>query len=382
MRVEAYHSEIVSSINNVNSVEWNQVISDAASISYEVLEFSESNAMHGSKARYFLLRDQYQCLQAVSIALCISKDSEYGVEGALFGRLLEKLRVFKNCLRPALICGLVGHGAPVKVRSGENEALWISRILDVMETYARGHQYSIGFSRILSEQEKLIKELVNRGYCHAYGLPEAKISINWNDESSYLKNLRSINKNYYKCAKKEINRFRKSGASIQEWEGGDAKALTDLLKKHHNERNQIKSEIHPESLSDLKFKLKDNCKVYLAKKEKKIIGVAILLKKGRSGRAWIIGVDHIGDDNKFTYFNLAYYNILIDAPSLNLKSIWYGPAALQAKIRRGCEVELTEFYYKPRLISLVPIYFILLTLQRFWYKHKFSDFMSESNAKI
>lgn len=380
--MEEYRSEIVCSINSVNSVEWNEVIADAASISYEVLEFSESNTMHGDKARYFLLRDQNQCLQAVSVALCISKDSEYGVEGILFGRLLKRLRVFKNILRPTLICGLVGHGAPVKVRPGENETLWISRTLDVMENYARHHQHSIGFSRILSEQKKLIKELENRDYCHAYSLPEARISINWYNESSYLKNLRSINKSFYKCAKKEINRFQKSGTSIQEWEGGDAQALTNLLKKHHNERNQIKSEIHAESLSDLKFKLKDDCKVYLAKKEKIIIGVAILLKKGRSGRAWKIGVDHIADDNNFTYFNLAYYKILIDAPSLNLKSIWYGPAALQAKIRRGCEVELTDFYYKPRLIYWAPIYFVLFALQRLWYKHKFSAFLSGSNARI
>lgn len=382
MSMESYYSEVVSSISEVGSAEWNQVIDEAASISHEVFEFAECNSIYGNKARYFLLRDKNQCLHAVSIALCIDKESELGVEGTMFGRLSERARILKNCLRPALICGLVGHGAPVMVRPGENQALWVERVLDVMEAYAKEQKCSIGFAGLLSEQKYLSAELDRRGYCNACGLPETKIRIDWHDEITYLKSVKKINKKYYKCAKKEINRFRKSGISIQEWDGNNAKAVTSLLKDHHNQRNKIKSEISPESLLDLKIKLEDNCKIYLAIKEEKIIGVAVLLKKGSTARAWKIGIDHMADNNNFTYFNLAYYNILIDAFNLKLKLIWYGQAALNAKIRRGCEVESTKLYYKPRVMIYTPVYLILFAFQRAWYKYKFSSLFNGNNVDV
>ncbi len=379
MSKNAYRSIVVSSIDDVSFEEWNQIISDTISVSHEVLKFSETNSLHSDKARYFLLRDDNECLQAISIALFIHKDSKFGVEGSIFGRLLERLFVFKNSLRPALICGLVGHGAPVFVRPGEDQKLWVRRMLDVMENYALDHKSSIGFSRLLSVQQTLSNELKRRKYCHAYGLPEAKININWHDEASYLKNLQSINKSYYKSAKKEINRFRKSGITIQGWDGENAQDVAELIEEHFNERNSIKTTITPESLSELKFKLKDSCIVYLAIKEEKIIGVAILLKKGDSARAWKVGVDHKADNNNFTYFNLAYYNLLADAVNSNLNLVWYGAGVLDAKLRRGCMVELTDFYYKPRRVLLVPVYSILFAIQRAWYGYKFSKLVENSN---
>ncbi len=378
MSMKTYYSEVIRSIGEVGSMEWNQVIDEAVSISHEVFEFAECNSTYGDKVRYFLLRDKNQCLSAVSIALCIDKESEFGVEGVMFGRLVERVRFLNNSLRPALICGLVGHGAPVMTWPGENQAFWVERVLDVMEIYAKEHKYSIGFAGILSEQKTLNNALERRGYCHAYGLPETKIKVEWHDEDFYLKSIRNINKNYYKCAKKEINRFRKSGISIQKWNGNNAQAVSNLLKDHHNERNKLKSEITPESLLDLKFKLKDNCQIYLAIKEEEIIGVAVLLKKGSTARAWKIGVDHIADENSFTYFNLAYYHLLSNAPKFNLKTVWYGNAALNAKIRRGCKVDCTDFYYKPKEMHWKLIFYILFALQRYWYHKKFSSYLNST----
>jgi len=375
----SYSSEVVNTIKDISPEEWNEVIAAASTIRHEVLELEESDTTIENRARYFLLRDERKCLQAVAIAISVDKSSEYGAEGLVLGRFAQRLRVFKNCLRPALICGLLGHGSPVYVRQGENQKLWIKRILTAMETYVEKHKYSIGFSSVLSEQTGLMEELNTRGYCGAYSLPEAKIIITWEDEVSYLEKLRLANKKHYKTAKSEINRFRKAGISIAEWDGQDIQAIHQLLKKHHDERNKLKFRILPEYLIKLKDKLGDDCKIYTAKKGAELVGAIILLKKDGDAWAWRVGIDHVADKNSFTYFNIAYYYLLSNAKEINLNTIWYGNAALYAKIRRGCKVNFTYFYYKPRILHWKLILSVLFVLQRFWYQKKFTSYIDASD---
>lgn len=372
----SYSSEILTSIKDVTPEEWNEVVARAPTIRQEVLSLEESNTAREDRVRYFLLRDEHNCLQAVSIAICVDNNSEYGTEGFVFGRFAKKLRVIQNLFRPALICGLLGHGAPVCVRPGKNQSIWLKRVLNVMESYAGSNHYSIGFIHALPEQLILIKELHDRGYLKAYGLPEAKISITWKDEDSYLKMLRQISKKYYRSARSEINKFRKAGISISEWDGVDALEIFNLLQTHHDERNEIKLAMFPESIVELKNKLGEECKIYTAKRENVLVGVAIFLKKGEFSWAWKVGIDHAADGNSFTYFYLVYYYFLSEAPKFNLKKIWYGNAALYAKIRRGCEVDFTYFYYKPKNKSWNLILCVLFMLQRLWYRKKFSSYIN------
>ena len=373
--MEKYSSEVLTSIKHVSAEEWNEVIAGAATIRHEVLEMYESSKVGNKVGRYFLVRDKNSCLQAVAVAMYIDKASRFGAEGHVFGRFAFKHHVFRNLLRPAILCGLLGHGSPVYVRSKENETLWVKRVIDVIGAYAQKHNYSIGFSSVLSNQKTLINELRAHKYLQAYSLPEAKATITWNDKESYLLYLRSLNKNYHKTAKFEMRRFIKSNISIAEWDGNNISEIHNLLKKHHNERNDVKFEFTAEDIVKLNIKLGNDFKIYTAKRKDILVGVIILLKSEEIAWAWKIGVDHVADKNCFTYFNIAYYFLLSSSLVSNIKTIWYGNAALYAKIKRGCKIEFTYFYYKPAKIYWKPTYYVLFLFQRFWYQKKFSPYI-------
>lgn len=368
---------VLESILDVAPTEWDEIVGEAVAIRHAVLRCYESSNIYEKKLRYFLLLDEEKKLQAAAVGLLVEKKSESGYESLILGRFANKFPIFQKLFRPVLLCGVIrGPGAPIVVRADSKHSKSLPSLLDAMEEYANQHSLSIAFSHILKEQERLLKELKSRKYYHALCIPEAIIKITWEDQRSYLEVLRRINKNYYKCAKKEINRFRKSGITIAEWGGTDEQTLYNLLKDHHLRKNKYHFELPSNFISIIKNEIYGACKIYVAHKKDEVIGVFILLKGDKTAICWKIGINHDLDMDSCTYFNLNFYYMLSIAPKFNLEKFYYGNGVLKAKKRRGCEIDFTHYFYKPKRVLWTPIIRILFSIQKIWYQRKFSYFTS------
>ncbi len=368
--------EVLETIQDIAPKDWDEVVGNSVAIRHAVLRCYEASNTYKKKLRYFLLFDEDRNLQAVAVGLLVEGKSESGYESLIFGRFANYFPMLKKIFRPVLLCGSIrAPGAPFAVCVDGEYSKWASSLLDAMEKYANQHRLSVGFSHLLEEQEQLLQELERRNYSHALCIPEAIIRITWEDQDSYLKVLRGISKNYYKCAKKEINRFRKSGIAINEWDGNGEQTIYNLLKDHHFRKNKHQFELPSNFLSVIKNDIQESCHIYVAHKENKVIGVFILLKGDKTAFCWKIGINHDLDKDSCTYFNLNFYYMLSIAPAFNLEKFYYGNGVLNAKRRRGCEINFTHYFYKPRNLFWRPFLKILFLIQKLWYQRKFSSYI-------
>lgn len=371
-----YSSEILDTVRNIPPEEWDATIGVAGGVRHAMLTCYESGHPNAKDLRYILLRDDER-LHAVCVAMSFGINNKTRLAQRILGPLADRWRFIRSCFRPALICGLLpGPGAPVLIRPESDTNVWMPRMIDVLEAYAAAQDLGLGFTEILLEQTSLVGELSRRGYYHAYGGVDTKIRITWEDEQTYLKMLRARSKNSYRVAKKELNKFGRSGISIAEWDGRNESLLYNLLKVHHEHRNAHPFALPPNFLSTLKGAIHDDCLVYVAQNEEKPVGVCVLLKQGQDACFWMVGIDHEADAKNFTYFNLSYYHVFRQAPTMGLRQIRYGNGALRAKTGRGCEAELTHFFYKPRAVWSILVLRILFPLQKLLYRRKFSPYLT------
>lgn len=370
-----YSTEVLDSINQISPEEWDACIGSAVGISHALLTCYEQVNTRARDTRYVLLRD-HERVQAAGVVVRVP-DDDVGISRLVLGRLGAKSRPLQRSLCPALICGLVrGPGAPVVVHPGNDAAVWVPRVIDAMEAYAREKGLAMGFYSVTPRQTELVKELRRRGYAGAYGLPEASVEVTWSDQQTYLSTLRATSKSSFKAAKSEIKRFRRSGIVIEQWDGADESRLYDLLKRHHERRNATPFDLPAGFLSSLKRDLGDDCLVYVARKAATAIAVTIVLHRGEDAWLWRVGVDHDADGGNFTYFNLNFYHVFIDAAARGLRRIWCGNGALYAKTRRGCDVALTRFFFKPRSRYVAAMLRPVFMMQQAWYQRKFSPHLS------
>lgn len=374
-----YSAEILESVRDVSPQEWDSTIATAVGIRHSVLMCFESAHPRAMGLRYVLLRDESK-LQAVGVAVHVPS-GDVGVAHMVLGRLAAELGRVVTPFCPALICGLLrGPGAPVVVRPGSSAKVWIPRVIKAMERYAAQCGLAVGFYSVWPEQTDLVTELRRRGYAYGHALPEASIRVTWRDQNEYLQMLRARSRNNHSGARSELSRFRRSGIVIESWDGTDEAALYGLLKRHHEKKNAVPFEMPEGFLSALRASLGGDLLVYTARKEAALVAVTVVLKCGTVAWLWKVGIDHAADGGNFTYFNINFYHLFREAPGYGLQRIWCGNGALLAKSRRGCDVALTGFFYKPRGSWSALLLRALLALQRAWYRRKFLPFLGKRNS--
>jgi predicted N-acyltransferase len=91
----------------------------------------------------------------------------------------------------------------------------------------------------------------------------------------------------------------------------------------------------------------DDIKVYAAFKKGELLGMSLFLVKGKIWHALLTGIDHHQTGNDLTYFNIAFYQPVRDAIKAKCKRIYYGNSHYGLKIRRGCQLQSVDAFYKP-----------------------------------
>jgi predicted N-acyltransferase len=191
--------------------------------------------------------------------------------------------------------------------------------------------------------------LGNTGYhkfprkTRSYYLP-----VHWRSFEEYVN---SLNYSARKKVKREIRKLGENGITIENLtEFRDLSTIlsrlsSNLLSKYRMEITNYYSPSFYESLNDCFAK--GNAKVFIAKRQNKILGFSLLLRQGKTVDCVRCGFDYkLQEKNDFTYFSLAYYNPIRWAIQEGIKKIYYRYTNDKVKIRRGCKPEQSYTFIK------------------------------------
>jgi predicted N-acyltransferase len=147
-----------------------------------------------------------------------------------------------------------------------------------------------------------------------------------------------------------VSRARRDGITIVEWNPAAVpEAELHRLQVEHEQRlNDRAWPFRPGFITALSQSLGEDMRVLLAMSKTRLQGVVVLLKSGNRGYMAYPGMVAKTQRTNFEYFNLVFYHPIRLAIELGLKSIAFGNAALEAKIRRGCVAQARALYFRPR----------------------------------
>jgi predicted N-acyltransferase len=210
---------------------------------------------------------------------------------------------------------------------------------------------------VVSEFDRLLMEnLQDLGYLKVPFMHTLYLDIRWSSFDSYLNSLkRKVRRN----VRREIRKCRECGVTIEEEkEFGDlAITLSDLygnlfFKYNGNTSNPVSASFFRE----LGRYAKDKTRVFIARKNNKIVGFSLSLQHRDVLDVYMSGFDYELQTNKdFTYFNTVYYAPIKLAIEENIRRIDFSATMDDVKLRRGCKIERLYWFVKVHNKLLRPL---------------------------
>ncbi len=192
----------------------------------------------------------------------------------------------------------------------------------------------------------LMNNLYKFGYHKIPFLLSTYLDIKWSSFDEYLacmkKKIRSL-------IRRQIKKNRESGITIEQI--NDFYSLSQTLAELHSNlyfKYRAKASLlHPLFFEKLSEYAKNNVRLFIAKKKDKIIGFSLYLMYNKIWHFYIAGFDYnYITKNDYTYFNIAFYEPIKDAIEEGVKRIHFRPSSLQAKLKRGCNLEKLYLFVK------------------------------------
>ena len=231
------------------------------------------------------------------------------------------------------------------VRVKEN----LQALLDAIHYHSRREKIPTVFTKVMADDWHAAQLLKKNGYAKIVAAPLAYMDIVWPTFSDYKKDSFRLARNIRRKINWEINRNRKEGIKIvvlenpKEYED----RLYQLLQLNAKKHNSAGLPFAKNLFNSLNENLPNQFRIYAAFKNKQIVGAALFLTKGKLWHALMVGIDHDLVGNDLTYFNISYYRPIEDAIAAKCKRIYYGNSLYEPKMRRGCQLQSVDAYYKP-----------------------------------
>lgn len=345
--------EIVNSIKGLKREEWDALIDDNIFASYGWLKTVERTFVGDVSPEYILVKDSGRLIGA---AVCYvsnkTTNPDINLNNFMFGRLMKYTSKLGISFMPSFICcPMKCHGEHFLVEKGTDEekrGVIMGELLDAIEKESSAIKLSVSFTNVLDEETELIQLLDKRGYKKMLSLPLNYLDIEWSSFEGYKKYVGRISKNMKQNIKKEINRNRREGViikTLEELDGYEGR-LYELMNNNYFKYNRIPFPFRREFFKRLKDNLGKDVVIYISVKKDNLTGVCILLKRNEVGYASFVGVDHAFAGNDATYFNIMYYNPIMEAISYKTKKLYFGLGMYELKARRGCKVSDAYVFYK------------------------------------
>jgi len=379
---------ITDSIRLFSRGQWDVMAGNNVFASYGWLLAVEECRLPEISPVYFALNDNGKILAAAVCYVIPRHARMYSPDEFLFGRLKKTANLFKISFLPMMVCcPMKAYGKHIFLNNTldalKKESI-IEKLLNAMETYARNRKISLGFPKILAQEKELIKQLSQRMFLKTLDLPLAYMNILWSSFDDYKKHMGVASLNIKKSIAREMNKNRKAGVSIEKVVNlnGQEKCIYDLMNQNSLKYNKIPLPFHEKFLTRLKESFGDDLVIYKSVKREQISGAVVMLKMGQEWYLPFVGIDHSIAQNDFTYFNITFYRPIADAIDENIKRLYYGNAAYNLKIRRGCNLKQAYFFHKsfhPLSKWAARLWF---PVHRYWYGKKFSQPRIQSETLI
>lgn len=213
------------------------------------------------------------------------------------------------------------------------------------------------FPYISEFDDFLFKNLEKYDYQKIPGTTSLYLDVKWSSFEEYIESLKYKTK---KNIKREIRKFKENGIIIEEAElNGLATKLSDLYEnlnyKYH--KDNYKGRLFDSQFFETLNKYaKEQTKLFIAKKDNRIIGFSLVMQKGEILDVPLVGFDYESQGKTdFAYFNLAYYTPIKWAIENGIKKIYYRMTMEKIKLDRGCTPEKTYFFvkYQNRFIKIL-----------------------------
>jgi len=363
------------SLNEINADNWDALTDERLYLSYGLLKTIEETAINKYKPFYFLLEDDGA---TVAVAVCYEtyKDNPYDLlNGYILGRLERIAGRFGISFKPAFLCGPVGgNGEHVIVKQGltrQQRINYMSLLIEEIETEAEQRRLSLFFSNVTEKESELCRELQARKYNKTVVHPKNRLQVKWLSFADYLSDRSTISKKDKETFKYQMNKNRKAGVTIRLLEELEhEERLYQLLSEHYYRLNKQPFPYTENFIRSLRKNLGSDAMILVAEKDSEFIGVTILFQRGSEGWATFIGMDHDLSKNNFTYFNLAYYELIDHAIRSGIKSLNYGSMLYRVKKRRGCTLEKNYIFHRASSRILHNLLHPWFFMHMIWYKKR------------
>ena len=343
---------LLESIAEIDPCEWDELAQGDIMASHGWLRLLEETALTRLRCCCLLAREGSVLQAAIFFWRQRRQDKQTSMDNILYGRLSRLLGLLGLTVLPAFVVGQIsGWRRAILFRgdlSADDRRLLLSRMLPFLEAAAHAERHALCFRGIAPDDAEVADEFSSRNYLCTPDLPVCYLDIEWQAFDGYLRNLRKCHPRTEKTIRHEINRFNRSGVTIERLED-PAKVcgrLHAVVDSHYRRLNGRPFPFRPEFFGELKSRLGDNVLVYTALRNEQIIGVLVMLRNDREAYLPIIGIDAEDVRKDAIYFNLAFNRPIRDAIEAGLVRIYFGRLVYDTKIRRGCRLSDVNLYLR------------------------------------
>jgi predicted N-acyltransferase len=368
MRVE-------DNIGNLPEAEWQHLVYERPSLRIEVLKAIVATADNSVPLLVFLLEDDVGIAAAAICEQRVRRRVPGVLDSLLYGRAAHVAGWLGASTRPAFNFRTpLGSESAVILRqaSPTRQRQVLCVLLDGIEAEAARRNFGVAFVGVTADDRLVRATLRERGYLDTEIQPTTRMVIEWVDFDGYLRYLQSHSRNAARAARKERSRNRREGVIIRRVKCtvANAQALYDVAREHCRYKNGHDPLYAREFLPQLSQSLPDDFLIFEATRDGRRVGMLGVVRSGSVGwMAWY-GMEPYDRPNDFTYASMNFYHMADSASALGLKNLLYGPTALDAKRRRGCQVVTSHLFYRPRRAPLRVIAKPYFWLHRAWYRRK------------
>jgi predicted N-acyltransferase len=366
---------IVQGVGQLPAAAWQELVAGRPSLRLEVLTAIEHTASRPLKLQFFLMEDGRGLAAAGICEVIASNATHNAVDALLFGRAAGAASKAGISTQPALVFETpLRRQTPVILRpdSTAQQRHVLATLLDAIEEYAAGHRLGIVFLGALAEDEALCDELRRRHYLVSETDSTATMEVAWADFDGYVEHLKGSSRKAAQNARTERNRNQRNGVAIKRVEltAADLNELYVLTRDHYRYKNDRDPYYGPGFLPLLADNLGEDLLVFEAVRAERRVAMVAIVRWGSVGwMAWV-GIELDDRPNDFTYANLLFYEVANWAPAMGIKTLLYGTAAQQAKVKRGCRSIASYLFYRPHGMAQRLIARLFFKLHRAWYRRK------------
>ena len=363
------------SIGELPQAHWDAAIGATPSAQHGSLKTYEATNTLAAEPHYFVLGSEYQP-KVVGVGYLARNNEQYArISRPLLGRAKLLSPVVPGILGPTLIIGLRPMYGPALLadarQTPETQCSNLHEACGLLEDWADDNGVTLTLVGLTDHDRQLMDVLRQREFGETIGYPVSELDVRWDSWDGYLKKLRRGRRT---TVRRESNTFARSEFEIRRLTAGELvpRECFNLIRQHQLRRNNKAPPYRPTLLQELRKNLPDNSLMYVVEHEKEIVGfVGFVLKETVAAAAYIGIESSVRASNQFVYFNLAFYQLARDAPSLGIKRIMYGTTVYQGKSLRGCKVMPTRIFIRPcRTLSKIASR-KALEFHRKWCDQKF-----------